>query len=370
MLAAYEGRWSDCIPVAPEFWYYIPARVLDIPMVTLELEVPHWQALQTTFKHYGCEGWGIVGPELPDDYGGVRKTVTREVDHGQYEVTTTVTSGGRKLTSTRILSKREPSWITQRFIKDFVADWPIYEQMTLVPPEFLDWSSVQKALDTVGDDYLLEVFVGFPFIDFAGEPRQGGLEQVILDVFDHEPEMRALHQRYIAYMRRLVEAVFLNTTARSIFIASSWSRMSLLSPQIWLQWEKPVLQAAVETAHAFGGLVHHHFHGRCLKILPDLAALGLDCICPFERPPGGDIVDLAQVRQQLNNRTTFNGNVHTVDTLIRGSTDDVRREVTEILQAFQGSHRLIVGTGDQVGAETPEDNIHAMIDTVRNWGNF
>lgn len=367
MLAAYEGRFSDCVPVAPEFWYYIPARVLGVPMATLELEIPHWQALQATFKHYGCEGWGIIAPGIPSDYGGMRKTVIRRVNAERLEATTEMTSGGHTLISRKLFTNTEPSWTTQRPIQDFVSDWPIYERMTLVPPGFLDWKLVQEALEAVGEDYLLEVFVGFPFVDFVGEPRQGGLEQVIMDLHDHESAMVALQERYIDYMRMLIQAVFSYTTARSIFIASSWSSISLLSPAIWRRWEKPVLEAAVETAHACGGLVHHHFHGRCLKVLPDLAALGLDCICPFERPPGGDITHLPKVRQELAGRTTFNGNVHTVDTLIRGTAADVRREVLEILLAFKGSSRLIVGTGDQVGAETPDENIYAMIDAVRTW---
>ena len=367
MLAAYEGEYSDRVPVAPEFWYYIPARILGIPMVTLELEVPHWQALQQTFQHYRCEGWGIVGPPLPADYGGTRSTTVKRISATQYEQVTTLTAGKRSLTMRKIYTESEPSWITERPVKDFVADWQIYERMTLVPPAYLDWTAVQHALDTVATDYLLEVFVGFPFVDFAGEPRQGGLQQVILDLYDHESEMRALQKRYIVYLQDLIEAVFQHTTARSVFVASSWSTLSLLSPAIWRQWEKPVLVAAVDAAHACGGLIHHHFHGRCSQVLPELAGIGLDCLCPFERPPGGDVTDLAVVRKLLDGKTTFNGNVHTVETLIRGTPDDVRREVQEILQVFHGDPRLIVGTGDQVGAETPDANIYAMIETVQQW---
>lgn len=370
MLAAYEGRFPDRVPVAPEFWYYIPARLLGVPMYQLELEIPHWQALQVTFKHYGCEGWGIVAPGVPDDYGGTRCTTTSQTGPGCYEQRSEMTSSGHSLTGRRVLDARQPSWIVERPIKDFDADWPIYERMTLVPPAELDWRPVQDALDAVGEDYLLEVFVGFPFVDFAGEPREGGLEQVILDLVDHEAEMRALQARYIENLVGKIEAAFAHTTARSIFIASSWSTLSLLSPRIWRAWEKPVLEAAVHAAHACGGLIHHHFHGRCMKVLPELAALGFDCICPFERPPGGDVIDLAEVRRALGDRTTFNGNVHTVETLIRGTPVDVRREVLEILEAFVGSPRLIVGTGDQVGAETPDENIWAMIETVREHGHF
>ena len=64
----------------------------------------------------------------------------------------------------------------------------------------------------------------------------------------------------------------------------------------------------------------------------------------------------------------MNGNVHTVETLIRGTPADARREVAEILEAFRGNPRLIVGTGDQVGRETPEANLHAMIAAAKNIG--
>jgi len=33
LLAAYEGRFSDIVPVAPEFWYYVPARLLGVSMI-------------------------------------------------------------------------------------------------------------------------------------------------------------------------------------------------------------------------------------------------------------------------------------------------------------------------------------------------
>ena len=50
---------------------------------------------------------------------------------------------------------------------------------------------------------------------------------------------------------------------------------------------------------------------------------------------------------------------------INGTPAKVRIEVEEILNAFSGSNRLIVGTGDQVGRETPDENIFAMIETVQ-----
>jgi uroporphyrinogen-III decarboxylase len=277
-------------------------------------------------------------------------------------------SGGCQLESRTIMDAHEPAWSVERPIKDFGADWPVYERMTLVPPEELDWRPVQEALDSVGEDYLLEVYVGCPFVDYAGGPREGGLEQVILDLYDRETEMEALQERYIENVVGKIRAAFANTSSRSVFIGSGWSSMSLLSPAIWEQWERPVLEAAVRAAHGCGGLVHHHFHGRCMPVLEELVELAVDCICPFERPPGGDVTDLQVVRRVLRGRVTFNGNVHTVETLIRGTPQDVQNQVLEILEAFSGSPRLIIGTGDQVGVETADENIHAMVETARRYG--
>jgi len=62
---------------------------------------------------------------------------------------------------------------------------------------------------------------------------------------------------------------------------------------------------------------------------------------------------------------TMNGNIHTVETLIRGTEDDARREVGEVWEAFKHTPRVIFGTGDQVGRETPEENLHAMINEAK-----
>lgn len=366
MLSAYRGLPVDTIPVAPEFWYYIPARVLGVPMVELELEVPLWQALQATFNHYQCEGWGIVSPVPPDGWGFQETNSLHKLSDNQYEKTTLI-SGTKTLSSRTRYDLVDPSWQTERFIKDFHQDWPIYEYQTLVPPDSLNWKPVQEALQEVGEDYLLEVFIGFPFIDFAGNQRQGGYAQVIQDLIDFPEEMKALQQRYISYMGELTRAVFRHTPAASIFIGSIWSSISLLSPSLWRAWDQPVLETVVQASHEANGLVHHHFHGKCHKVLADLSKLGLDCICPFERPPGGDITNLVEVHHSLGAKTAFNGNVSTIEALLNGTPESIRAQVNEVLLAFDGSNRLIVGTGDQVAGGTPDDNIYTMIETVRNF---
>ena len=193
------------------------------------------------------------------------------------------------------------------------------------------------------------------------------------------------------------------TPFESVVIGCSWSCNSLLGPRLWSRWDKPVIAAVAAEAHRNGRLLHIHFHGKCLDSVAEFAEIGIDCVCPFERPPGGDVVGLdglREVRRRLSDCgagactppvhdhqrrdggvqapalqseddddtrpcVTMNGNIHTVETLIRGTEEDVRREVREVWEAFEGTNRVIIGTGDQVGRETPEANLRAMIEEAR-----
>lgn len=368
MLAAYRGELPDRVPVAPEFWYYLPARLLGVDMVRFEREIPLWEALLKTFRHYRTEGWGAVfaGAPAPDTE---RKEHWEELGDGRFVARHEYRTPQGTLTSSQFYDRHEPSWAGERPIKRFAADWPAYKTLTLGSVAEIDWRPVNQALAAVGDDYLLELWLGMPFFDYIATPREGGLEQGVFDLIEHESFFEALHEDYIAWMRQLARAAALNTTAESFCIGCAWSCASLIGPDLWRRWDKPVIRAVADELHAAGKLLHIHFHGKSKVVLEDLADCGADCICPFERPPGGDTPDLGVVRRVLGDRVTVNGNVHTVETLIRGSPADVEREVEEIFAQWgPDKRRLILGTGDQVGRETPDENIAAMIATGRRLG--
>lgn len=368
MLAAYRGMPVDTVPVAPEFWYYVPARVIGVDMVTFEREVPLWEALWHTFRHYGTEGWGIVGTGIPAEDVRCHEEWL-DLGDGVFESRTSIETPFGVLTSRARYSRKEPSWVVERPIKDFERDWPAYRHWTLGDVEAADWTGVEKALATVGEDYLLEVALGVPFFDYVAGGREGGPAQAVLDLLDFPAFFEELHEIYIDHMKQIARQACAKTSAQAFFIGCAWSCVSVIGPVLWRRWDKPVIKAVADEVHAAGRLLHIHFHGKCRDVLADLAECGADCVCPFERPPGGDITDVAEVSRAIGDRVTMNGNVHTVETLIRGTPADVVREVEEIFAGWgRGGRRLILGTGDQVGAETPEENIAAMIDAGRRIG--
>ena len=207
---------------------------------------------------------------------------------------------------------------------------------------------------------------------FAGA-REGGFLTALDEIMDPDltPAFEGLRARYQEYQLRLVRALCAKTPFESFFIGCSYSCNSLLGPALWRQWDKPVIAALADELHRHGRLLHLHYHGRSRDTVADFPKIGVDCVCPFERPPGGDITDLTEVRRLLDERVTMNGNVHTVETLIRGTADDVRREVEEIFTQWgPDPRRLILGTGDQVGRETPEESLYALIEAGKRLGQM
>ncbi len=366
MLNAYRGKFSDRVAIAPELVSLYPAKLLGMDMIAYR-KLPRHQALKQVFEALGCEGWSAVGATIPAE-DVHHETHRRERADGAFQSLTTVRTPFGSLHSAEQFDRLLPSWTVERPIKDLDRDLPAWEHVTFADPENMDVCEMVNAWEDVGESYLLEAKLGLAFFDTYASARAGGLEAAVIDFHEREPILRRLQERYIDHIVRIARTICQRTDFESLFIGCSWSCNSLIGPEMWRRWDKPVLRAAAQEVHRHGRLLHVHFHGRSMTTVEDFAEIGIDCVCPFERPPGGDVDGLdglQSVAHKLAGRVTFNGNVHTVETLIRGKPADVRREVGQIMDAFAGNPRLIVGTGDQVGGETPPENLQAMIDEAK-----
>ena len=59
------------------------------------------------------------------------------------------------------------------------------------------------------------------------------------------------------------------------------------------------------------------------------------------------------------------GNIPPRDVLAEGTPEEVRRAVTEMLNALDDKSRLIVSSGGGMPPHAPTDNINALISTVQ-----
>ncbi|MBU0610087.1 MAG: hypothetical protein KKI08_19535, partial [Armatimonadetes bacterium] len=127
MLNAYRGLPVDTVPVAPEFWYYYPAKLLGVDMIQFAREVPFHMALKQTFETFQCEGWGVTFPGMPNEHvtgssqerwleGPATSRPTR------LEVRSEIRTPAGTLTSSSLMDREEPGWAMERPLNDFARD--------------------------------------------------------------------------------------------------------------------------------------------------------------------------------------------------------------------------------------------------------
>jgi uroporphyrinogen decarboxylase len=95
----------------------------------------------------------------------------------------------------------------------------------------------------------------------------------------------------------------------------------------------------------------------------------LTVIDPLEVPPMGDC-DLAELKRLYGERIVLKGNLHTTEVMLRGTPEDVRRASRKAIDDGARGGRFILSTGDQCGRDTPDDNLHAMVETARSYGRY
>lgn len=82
-----------------------------------------------------------------------------------------------------------------------------------------------------------------------------------------------------------------------------------------------------------------------------------------------DRVDIGEVSKAYGDKVGIMGNVNPGKTLFIGSPEDVDAEVKDIMErAGKNPCGFVLASGCEVGIETPPENIFAMMDAARKYG--
>ncbi|NQT26853.1 hypothetical protein HQ585_15965 [candidate division KSB1 bacterium] len=132
----------------------------------------------------------------------------------------------------------------------------------------------------------------------------------------------------------------------------------------------PAVKRGIELAAQAGLPTHLHSCGPETALVQIMAEeTDLTIIDPLEIPPMGDS-DLADLKKRFGDKIVLKGNLHTVDVMLNGSTEDVIQASKQAIDDGVEGGRFILSTGDQCGRDTPDENLFAMVETARNYGMY
>ena len=155
-----------------------------------------------------------------------------------------------------------------------------------------------------------------------------------------------------------------------VHLQGSSSSLSMISPAIYERYNLKFIQSACEIAHKKNVPVQIHHCGKSAKLVEILYnSTDVDVIHPLEPPPGGD-VDLAEIKKRFGDKIVLMGNLNTYQLMLYGTPADVREATRKAIEDAAEGGRFILANGDQLGRDTPEENIIAMVEAAHEFGQY
>ena len=140
----------------------------------------------------------------------------------------------------------------------------------------------------------------------------------------------------------------------------------IMGEAMWRRFDKVALEKLLTACRKVNPGVRFYVHsdGNIMPIMDDLVHdLGFDMINPMQP----ECMDLDRVKREYGAKIVMFGCGSVQRTLPFGSTEDVRREVTNIIDRCGEGGGLVIAPSNHIDADTPTENIIAFFETVRDY---
>jgi len=147
--------------------------------------------------------------------------------------------------------------------------------------------------------------------------------------------------------------------AHILYLGDSLASADMISPAMYRRFVLPYHQRIFAEVNGQGAFTLLHICGDNTVMLDALAETGANVLEIDHK------MNLGLCKQRIGDRICLIGNLDPVQTMLHGTTEDVRRESRRCIeQAGQGGG-FILGTGCFVPYDSPLENLRAMVETSR-----
>ncbi|MBI4607371.1 MAG: hypothetical protein HY721_35845 [Planctomycetes bacterium] len=157
----------------------------------------------------------------------------------------------------------------------------------------------------------------------------------------------------------------------AVLISSAFAGGGLISREHYAEFVLPYERRVVEGVRARWPRVVVYTHtcgaiGDRLDLLLETRTSGVDTLDP---PPLGT-VEIAEAKALLAGKAFIKGNLDPVNTILRGTREDVRRAARGRLEAARTGGGYILSSACSVAPRTPPENLEALAEAAEEWGRY
>lgn len=144
----------------------------------------------------------------------------------------------------------------------------------------------------------------------------------------------------------------------------------LLSPRLYREMIKPYHIALFQLIKSkTQAKIFLHSCGSVVDVLDDLIDAGVDILNPVQ-PLAKGMGDPVALKKRFGDRIVFHGGIDIQHVLPHGSVEDVRAEVRKRMAGLAPGGGYILGPAHNFQVDVPPQNILAMYDAARAYGNL
>ncbi|MBM7625037.1 uroporphyrinogen decarboxylase family protein [Sporohalobacter salinus] len=259
-----------------------------------------------------------------------------------------------------------PTNSTPYISKPFLDDYNKLDQLSPIEPYqdgriHLFLEGLKKIKNEVGSEVIVGSSVGGPFTTAA---FMRGPENFLKDLNKNPEGVHKLLKITTESVLRYIDAVCdLDMTPS---IAEPTASSTLISSRMFTKFAQPYLKECMNrVAKRRGSASTLHICGQTKPIWNEMvdasiANLSLD-----------NEEDLAEAKTEVGDKVCLIGNVKPVETMLRGNKEDIFAEAKEcIAKAYDNPNGFILSTGCDVPVGTSVENIVALMDAARFYGQY
>jgi uroporphyrinogen decarboxylase len=190
-----------------------------------------------------------------------------------------------------------------------------------------------------------------------------GTDKAFLDTKKNPDELKELleiaAESLIIYGSAIVES-----GVDIVQVSDPTSSGDLISRKMFEEFSFPYLKREIKALKRMGVKVFLHICGKTTDRLDLMADSGPDAISIEEK------VDLAAAKKLVGNKVCIIGNISPVNVLLSGTPDQVIAESKTAIEKAAKGGGYILASGCGVPADTPSENIAAMVYASKTFGKY
>jgi uroporphyrinogen-III decarboxylase len=211
--------------------------------------------------------------------------------------------------------------------------------------------------------------IGILLLEGSFDEGGGGFVHGLMQYYDNPETLRAAY-RYEIKKNNLLDRQFIRTGQDAVFFANqdfAGTNGPFISPEMFREFSLPAIKERVRNVHEkFNMPVFKHACGNNNRLLDMFVEAEYDVYQSIQETAG---MNIAEIKQKYGSRMVPWGGVN-VESLVRGTPEDVKRDVRRAMETLKPGGRYFFGTSHSIAVGTQYENFMTMVDEFEKLRNY